>query len=81
MSKISETIKEALLSFDQDRLVEVTRKGLDEGHSPQEIINALTTALKEVGEKFEKGEFFLAELVTAGEAARNGHFGILETSS
>jgi 5-methyltetrahydrofolate--homocysteine methyltransferase len=70
MSKIGETITKALLSFDQDRLVEATRKGLDEGHGPQEIINALTIALKDVGEKFEKGEFFLAELVTAGEAAK-----------
>jgi corrinoid protein of di/trimethylamine methyltransferase len=70
MSKVGDAVKEALLAFDQDKLVETTKKALDGGHSPQELIDALTAALKEVGEKFEKGEFFLAELVTAGEAAK-----------
>ena len=59
-----------MLSFDQDKLVETTKKALEQGHNPQELIDSLTSALKDVGDKFEKGEFFLTELVTAGEAAK-----------
>ena len=70
MSELAGMIRDTLLSFDQDRLVETTKKSLKEGQSPQELIEALTTALKEIGERFERGEFFLAELVTAGEAAK-----------
>lgn len=70
MSQVRDAVKEALLSFDQDKLVETTKKALDQGHSPQELIDSLTSALKDVGDKFEKGEFFLAELVTAGEGAK-----------
>lgn len=70
MSQVSEAVREALLAFDQDKLVETTNKALEQGRSPQELLDAITTALREVGDKFEKGEFFLAELVTAGEAAK-----------
>jgi len=70
MSQVSEAVREALLAFDQDKLVETTKKAIEQGRSPQELLDAITTALREVGDKFEKGEFFLAELVTAGEAAK-----------
>jgi len=70
MSQVTEAVKEALRSFDEDRLVETTKKALAEGHNPQEVLDAITAGLKEIGDKFEKGEFFLAELVTAGEAAK-----------
>jgi corrinoid protein of di/trimethylamine methyltransferase len=70
MSQVSEAVREALLGFDKDRLVETTKKAIEQGHSPQELLDAITAALRGVGEKFEKGEFFLAELVTAGEAAK-----------
>ena len=70
MSQVTEAVKEALRSFDEDRLVEITKKALAEGHNPQEVLDAITAGLKEIGDKFEKGEFFLAELVTAGEAAK-----------
>lgn len=70
MSQVSEAVREALLAFDQDKLVETTKKAIEQGRSPQELLDAITAALREVGDKFEKGEFFLAELVTAGEAAK-----------
>ena len=70
MSQVTEAVKEALRSFDEDRLVEITKKALAEGHNPQEVLDAITAGLREIGDKFEKGEFFLAELVTAGEAAK-----------
>lgn len=58
------------MTFDKDRLIEETKKGLNEGLSPHELLDAITDSLKEVGDKFESGEFFLAELINAGEAAK-----------
>jgi len=71
MSELVETIREALLTFESEKLTEVVKKSLEEGSDPLEIINAITVALGEVGEKFEKGEVFLVHLVTAGEATKN----------
>lgn len=65
-----ELVKESLLNFDSEKLAEATRKSLKKGYSPQEIIDAITAALKVIGEEFEKGEIFLVHLVTAGEAAK-----------
>jgi 5-methyltetrahydrofolate--homocysteine methyltransferase len=70
LSKSTSSIKEALMTFDKDRLIEETKKGLNEGLSPHELLDTITDSLKEVGDKFESGEFFLAELINAGEAAK-----------
>jgi corrinoid protein of di/trimethylamine methyltransferase len=70
MSESAHEIKEALLTLDKEKLIQTTKTSLDKGENPQEILSALTAALRDVGEKFESGEFFLVELVSAGEAAK-----------
>lgn len=70
MSELVKTIREALLTFEPEKLVETTKKSLDEGRNPLEVINAITVALGEIGSKFEKGEFFLVHLVMAGESVK-----------
>lgn len=70
MSKkeILEQIKNAMVNIEIDQVEDLVKKALDVGCSPLEIINeALTPAMRIIGEKFEKGEYFLAELVAAGE--------------
>jgi corrinoid protein of di/trimethylamine methyltransferase len=63
-------IKEAVFSFEPEKLAEATKECLERGHTPQEIMDSLTAALKVVGEQFENGDLFLLHLVTAGEAAK-----------
>jgi 5-methyltetrahydrofolate--homocysteine methyltransferase len=70
LSKSISSIKEALMTSNKDRLIEETKKGLDEGLSPYEILDTITDSLREIGEKFESGKLFLAELIVAGEAAK-----------
>lgn len=61
-------LRDSFLSFDFDNVKNLVRTMLDMGASPNEIIEkALRPAMEEVGKKFEKGEFFLAELVVAGD--------------
>lgn len=46
---------------------------LKEGKSPADILNnALIAAMDEVGERYQKGEFFLPELLIAGRAMQAG---------
>jgi len=66
-----ETVKDSLLSLESEKLVEATKKGLEKGYAPQDILDTIVAALKEIGNRFESGELFLVHLVTAGEAAKN----------
>ena len=54
------------LEFDEAK--EAVKKALDSGIDPIVIIEkALRPAMEIVGDRFEKGEYFLAELVVAGD--------------
>jgi len=66
-----EIIRESLLNLEPEKLVESVKASLAKGVSPENIIDAITDALRVIGEKFERGELFLVHLVAAGEAAKN----------
>ena len=73
MSKdtIFEEIRDSVLSMDSDDLMDTVRKALSRGIDPISIVDdGLARGLRVVGRKFEEGEFFLIELVTAAEAAQ-----------
>jgi len=78
MSSLLSILKKQLLLFNSDRFVETVKSFVDKGRDPLEVVNALTEALKEVGQKFESGEMFLVHLVVAGEAARRATVEVLE---
>ena len=51
------------------RVLELTRQGLDEGMSPESMLfDALIPSLEEVGARFERGDFFVPEMLIAGRA-------------
>ncbi len=61
-------IKDALLVLDEERVVELIKESLDEGVEPMALIqDALAPGMTEVGDRFEKGEFFLPELLIAAD--------------
>lgn len=65
---IYEDLVNAVLSFDSQRVNDATRKALDLGEDPVDIIEqGLTKALRIVGKKYEDGEFFIMHLVAAAE--------------
>jgi corrinoid protein of di/trimethylamine methyltransferase len=73
-----EEIVNAVLSFDGDKVTEVTKKALKEGQDPVKIVDELTKALRIVGKKFEDGEFFLMHLVAAAEPVQRVIKDVLE---
>ncbi|MCX6452466.1 MAG: corrinoid protein [Actinomycetes bacterium] len=50
-------------------VLELTKRGLAEGMGPETILyEALIPALEEVGARFERGDFFVPEMLIAGKA-------------
>ncbi len=51
------------------RVIELTNQGLAEGMTPDEILfEALIPSLEEVGARFERGDYFVPEMLIAGRA-------------
>jgi methylmalonyl-CoA mutase cobalamin-binding domain/chain len=64
---LSEEFVNAVVSLDEKKAIDLTRKRLEVGEDPLKILDDLTKAANVIGEKYEKGEFFIADLVMAGE--------------
>ncbi|HDI75083.1 MAG TPA: hypothetical protein ENF55_03915, partial [Thermoprotei archaeon] len=61
MSDIFEEIRKSLVELEYDKVIELVKKALDQNIHPLDIIDkALSPAMREVGDLFEKGEYFLA---------------------
>ena len=64
-------LKEAIVSCDEERAKEAANDILKIGLDPIEVIEKnLTPAMKTVGERFERGEYFLTHLMMAAEAMK-----------
>ena len=51
------------------RVIELTNQGLAEGLTPSQILfDALIPSLEEVGARFERGDYFVPEMLIAGKA-------------
>ena len=62
-------LKNAVIKAKRKDAMELTRKALDEGADPQEIIDVyLIPALGIVGDKFEKREIFVPEMMLAARS-------------
>lgn len=62
-------LNDAVIRGDSHAAFELTEKALMEGVSPDEILNkGLIPGLQKVGNFFEKGHYFLPELIVAGDA-------------
>ena len=52
-------------------IVEDTKKALEDGHEAKELLdNVLLPAINEVGELFDKGKYFLPQLIASAEAMK-----------
>ncbi|MEE8570656.1 MAG: cobalamin-dependent protein [Candidatus Bathyarchaeia archaeon] len=56
-----------MVKLDMEMVKEETKKALEAEVSPQLIIDGLSSGMEDVGNKFAQGEFFLSELIWAGE--------------
>lgn len=68
-----EALKIAIVNLDFDGVQKAAETAMKDGVPPvQAITEGLAAGLKVVGEKFEKKEYFLSELVVAAEVMKSG---------
>jgi 5-methyltetrahydrofolate--homocysteine methyltransferase len=73
MKKSLLKVKEAIYELDLDNIQDITKACLDEGIEPWTIIKeGMGEGMVVVGERFEKGEYYLADLILAGEVMKDG---------
>lgn len=73
---MSDTLKrmfDAVLAGDLDQAVAQVEAGLEEGLSPERMLKeGLVAAMAEVGDRFERGEYYVPEMLIAARAMQGG---------
>ncbi len=64
---MSKELVKAITELEEERVEEITDELLKGGTDPLEILNDCKEAMVIIGERFEKGESFIPELIMAGE--------------
>jgi methanogenic corrinoid protein MtbC1 len=67
---MSKELIDAMVNMREDEAVRIAKKMIDEGVDPVQVLGACKEAMDVVGKRFEKGEYFLPELIMAGEMLR-----------
>lgn len=61
-------IKEAVITGQQELLCDLVRKELKDGTSPQAILNAMIAGMAVVGDRFQRKEYFIPDVMFAARA-------------
>ena len=73
MEALMNEIAEALYNGEAERVAELTRRALEEGFSPEEILNrGLIAGMERVGKDFRDGILFVPEVLIAAHAMKAG---------
>ena len=64
---MSEKLTDAIVNMKEKEAIEIAKTLIEGGEDPLKILGACKEAMDTVGKRFEKGEFFLPELIMSGE--------------
>jgi corrinoid protein of di/trimethylamine methyltransferase len=64
---IEKELFESFIELNEERVLKCCKEALEKGIDAERILNILTRALEEIGRRYERGEYFLAELIASGE--------------
>jgi len=67
---MAQALVDAITEMREEDALALARTALDDGTPPLEVLQDCRTAMTVVGEKFEAGEYFVPELILAGEMLR-----------
>jgi methanogenic corrinoid protein MtbC1 len=56
-----------IVDMDEEGSIKLAKEYLDGGGDPQKLLEVCRDAMGAIGDKFEKGEYFLSELILGGE--------------
>lgn len=68
---MSEKLINAIAEMDDEEAVRLSKEMLAQGADPMEILSDCRTAMEVVGKRFESGEYFISELILAGEILKS----------
>lgn len=72
MSPEGEALYHGVLKGNRENAAALTQNALDKGEQPDKILNeVLLPAINKVGEYFDKGRYFLPQLIASAEAMKN----------
>jgi len=66
--EILEDLKKTIIEYDGEKAIVLAKKALEEKIEPIKALDAMTEAIKQVGDGFGKGELWLPDLVGAADA-------------
>ena len=72
MEELLEELYTAILEGQRDVAKEKVELSLEEGLDPADILDAMVSAMGEVGRLFEEGEYFVPEMLIAARAMKTG---------
>ena len=67
---MSKELIDAMINMNEKEAVAIATDLLNEGEDPLKILDSCKDAMDTVGKRFESGEFFLPQLILAGEILR-----------
>jgi len=67
---MSKELIDAMVDMKEEEAVTIARGLLDKNEDPMKILDSCKEAMEAVGKRFEEGDFFLPELIMAGEILR-----------
>lgn len=70
--KDCEALYHAVLKGNRNGIAKITQEALDKGKNPDDLLNqVLLPAINTVGDYFDKGKYFLPQLIASAEAMKN----------
>jgi len=66
--EVIENLKKAIMRYDCTEAASLARKAVQEKINPTEILGAMTTAVRQIGDGFGKGELWLPDLIGGADA-------------
>jgi methanogenic corrinoid protein MtbC1 len=67
---MSRELIEAMVEMKEQEALEIAKKLITSGEDPLKILKSCSEAMETVGKRFETGEYFLPQLILAGEMLR-----------
>lgn len=67
---MSEKLVDVMTNMRENEAIEIAKSLVENGEDPIKILDDCTKAMETVGKRFEAGEYFLPELMMAGEMLR-----------
>ena len=72
MAEQLDKVQAAVADLDLDNIAPLVSEALESGQAPKDVLGAMCMGMTKVGKLFEQSEYYLADLVLAGEGMKEG---------